>query len=65
MPKESRDTRKVITRLQQDGWIARKGKGDHVNFYKPGCTMIVTIDTGAKEVDPNIYRKIKRIAGWD
>lgn len=64
MPKESRDTRKVMARLQREGWIARKGKGDHVNFQKPDNPMIITIDTGKKEVDKNIYRAISKIAGW-
>ena len=65
MEKESRDTRKVMTKLQREGWIARRGKGDHVNFFKPGTAQLITIDTGKKEVDKNIYRKIKRIVGWE
>ncbi len=65
MKKESRDTRKVVTRLQQEGWIARKGKGDHMNFFKPGNPDLITIDTGKKEVDKNIYRRIKKTAGWE
>lgn len=63
-PKESRDTRKVMARLADDGWIMRPGKGDHVNFHKPGIVELITIDTGKKEVDANIYRRIKKIAGW-
>ncbi|WP_367268765.1 type II toxin-antitoxin system HicA family toxin [uncultured Adlercreutzia sp.] len=63
-PKETRDTRKVMARLASEGWIMRAGKGDHVNFFKPGTPALITIDTGPKEVDANIYRKIKRIAGW-
>lgn len=65
MEKESRDTRKVMARLQREGWVARKGKGDHVNFFKSTIAQLITIDTGKKEVDKNIYRKIKRIAGWE
>ena len=63
-PRESHDTRKVMTRLSQDGWIMRRGKGDHVNFFKPDVPLLITIDTGKKEIDPNIYRKIARMAGW-
>lgn len=43
----------------------RKGKGDHVNFFKKGNPNLITIDTGEKEVDKNIYRKIKEYAGWE
>ncbi|WP_304426813.1 type II toxin-antitoxin system HicA family toxin [uncultured Adlercreutzia sp.] len=53
-----------MARLANEGWIMRAGKGDHVNFFKPGIPALITIDTGPKEVDANIYRKIKRIAGW-
>lgn len=63
-PKESRDTRKVMARLLEDGWIMRDGKGDHVNFFKPQIPALITIDTGRKEVDANIYRRIKKIAEW-
>lgn len=43
----------------------RKGKGDHVNFFKEGSSYLITIDTGKKEVDKNIYRKVKEYAGWE
>ncbi|WP_080803313.1 type II toxin-antitoxin system HicA family toxin [Arabiibacter massiliensis] len=65
MPKESRDTRKVASRLVQEGWVKRRGKGDHANFSKPGNPRLITLDMGEKEVDKNIYRAIKSIAGWE
>ena len=65
MPRESRDTRKTTTRLMRDGWLKRQGKGYHANFYKPGLPTLITLDMGKKEIDKNIYRAIKRIAGWD
>lgn len=63
-PKESRDTPKVMARLRSEGWLWRQGKGDHVNFYKPGCPDLITIDTGEKQVKKPIYNRIKKIAGW-
>lgn len=63
--KESRDTRKVISRLQREGWIMRQGKGDHINFFMPESSQIITIDSGKKEIDKNIYKKIRKIAGWE
>lgn len=65
MPKESRDTRKVIARLLREGWIMRQGKGDHMNFHKPGCPDLITIDTGEKQIKKPIYNRIKKIVGWD
>ena len=65
MPKDSRDTRKVIARLCREGWITRQGKGDHVNFSRPGFHGIITIDSGEKQVKKPIYNRIKRITGWD
>ena len=67
MPKqrsESRDTRKVIARLRREGWSMRPGKGDHVNFSKPGVVELITIDVGKKEVPKPIYNKIGEVAGW-
>ena len=63
--KESRDVRKVTSRLEREGWQNRKGKGDHVNFFKRGNPFLITIDMGRKEVDRNIYKRIGKIAGWD
>lgn len=67
MPKqlgESRDTRKVMARLVRDGWVMRPGKGDHVNFSKPGSAVLITIDTGRKELPKPIYARVKEAAGW-
>lgn len=62
--KDSRDVRKVTARLKREGWESRKGKGDHVNFFKQVNPCLITIDTGKKEVDRNIYKRIGKIAGW-
>lgn len=67
MPKQrsmSRDTRKVMSRLSHEGWVMRPGKGDHVNFAKPGVPDIITIDVGRKEVPKPIISRIKETAGW-
>ncbi|WP_295994702.1 type II toxin-antitoxin system HicA family toxin [uncultured Adlercreutzia sp.] len=67
MPKQSREshsTRKVMARLNREGWIMRNGKGDHINFFKPDVPALITIDTGKKEVLPSIYQKIAKLAGW-
>lgn len=65
MARGSRDTRKVIARLEREGWVARTGKGDHLNFCKAGNPCLITIDAGKKELDKAIYGKVKRMAGWE
>ncbi len=61
---ENRDTKKVVQQLRQEGWIERRGKGDHVNFRKDGNPLLITIDTGKKEISKPIYNKIAKMAGW-
>ena len=63
-PKESRDTRKVVARLEREGWTGRPGKGDHVNYKKEGNPNLITIDMGQKEIPKRIYEDIKEKAGW-
>ncbi len=53
----------VIKRLETDGWVQRRGKGDHVNFNKPGHPVI-TVDAGANPIPIGTLRSIYRIAGW-
>ena len=43
----------------------RKGKGDHVNFTKQGIRIVVTIDTGVREILVGTLRSIYRLAGWE
>jgi predicted RNA binding protein YcfA (HicA-like mRNA interferase family) len=55
--------RDVIRRLIDDGWLERKGKGDHRNFVKSGHG-VVTIDTGVREIPIGTLRNVYRLAGW-
>ena len=67
MPKqepETRDTRKVYARLVQEGWTPRPGKGDHINFKKPGVKEMITLDMGKKRVPTGEYERMAKIAGW-
>ena len=54
----------VMSRLADEGRIARQGKGDHVNYRKPGCLYVITIDSGEKEVPKGTYARIAKMAGW-
>jgi predicted RNA binding protein YcfA (HicA-like mRNA interferase family) len=55
----------IMKRLITDGWAARKGKGDHVNFTKPGVRFVVTVDTRVREIPIGTLRSIYRLAGWN
>lgn len=59
-PEKPEDVRK---RLLADGWIERKGRGDHRNFNKPGVPLVITLDM-AREVTIGMLRSIYRKAGW-
>lgn len=62
--RKTETAKEVMRRLESDGWQARGGKGDHVNYFKPGVAQIITIDTGRREIGFGILRRIYRIAGW-
>lgn len=57
-------TKDIVKRLEAEGWSARGGKGDHVNYTKPGVRQLITIDSGRREIGFGILRRIYRIAGW-
>ena len=62
---QSRDTRKIVARLEREGWLKRAGKGDHVNFFKPNNPNLITIDMGRKEVGKRALKEIGKKAGWE
>ena len=49
--------------LVYDGWARRPGRGDHVNFVKPGHRLLVTIDMGAAEIPKGTMGNILRQLG--
>ena len=53
----------VVKMLLADGWLHRKGKGDHRNFTKAGFKT-VTVDMGVREIPTGTLRAIYRTAGW-
>lgn len=54
----------VVRRLEADGWVGQRGKGDHLNFKKPGHRHLVTVDTSVREIPIGTLRSIFRAAGW-
>jgi predicted RNA binding protein YcfA (HicA-like mRNA interferase family) len=65
MPKRKPQTpQEIRKRLLADGWKERAGRGDHVNFNKPGVPLVITVDMGVREVPIGTLRSIYRKAGW-
>jgi len=54
----------VVRRLEAEGWKRRAGRGDHVNFNKPGHPYVITVDMGVREIPIGTLRSIYRKAGW-
>ncbi len=63
MPKIETNTRKVIARLEKDGWV-NIGGGSHdrfVNDAQPG--VMITVPRH-RELSPGVARSIAKAAGW-
>jgi predicted RNA binding protein YcfA (HicA-like mRNA interferase family) len=54
----------VCRRLEREGWQRRAGRGDHVNYNKPGRPAVITVDMGMNEIPLGTLRSIYRKAGW-
>jgi predicted RNA binding protein YcfA (HicA-like mRNA interferase family) len=55
----------VRKKLLTNGWVERAGRGDHINFNKPGHPFVITIDMGVREIPIGTLRSIYRKAGWE
>ena len=54
------DSRKVIKRLELDGWTLVRIKGSHHHFKHPEVPEIITV----KHLTPGLVASIYKIAGW-
>ena len=61
MPLET-DSRKVIKRLNSEGWTFRRAKGSHHRFEKG--KLRVTVVHPRKDMSIGTARAIARAAGW-
>lgn len=61
MPRFEDDRRKIIARLEADGWTNIDGK-EHDNFVKPGQRMIQV--PRHRTVTKGVARSISKAAGW-
>ena len=59
------DSREIIRRLEQDGWVERNVRGSHHHFIHPENTGVVTVPHPRKDIAVGTLRSIYRQAGWD
>ena len=59
------DSREVIRRLRQDGWMLRNVRGSHHNFVHRDRPGVTTIQHPRKDIPTGTLRNIFRQAGWD
>jgi predicted RNA binding protein YcfA (HicA-like mRNA interferase family) len=57
-----RDTKKIVKRLEAEGWEFISAKGSHHKFRKQGRTIIVPHPN--KDLPVGTARNIAKLAGW-
>jgi predicted RNA binding protein YcfA (HicA-like mRNA interferase family) len=63
MPLVETNTRKIIARLLQDGWLSVGGT-KHDKFEHPQRPDVMMIVPRHREQSPGVARSIARLAGW-
>ena len=59
------NSREIIQKLRDDGWVLHHTKGDHYQFKHPEKTGEVTVPHPKKDIAIGTLRNIFRQAGWD
>lgn len=59
------NSRQVIKKLKDDGWLLHHIKGDHRQFKHPEKPGKVTVPHPKKDIAMGTLRNIFRQAGWD
>jgi predicted RNA binding protein YcfA (HicA-like mRNA interferase family) len=57
------DTRKIISRLLQAGWV-NDGGSKHDKFEHPDRPGILIVVPRHRQQSPGVARSIARLAGW-
>ena len=57
-------SREIVRRLEADGWIHVRTKGDHYQFKHPVKAGLVTVPHPKKDLPIGTLRSIYRQAGW-
>jgi len=59
-----RDSRKLIRRLEREGWVLQRVTGSHHTFSHPDHTHVITLSHPKKDLSIGQLRSIYRLAGW-
>jgi predicted RNA binding protein YcfA (HicA-like mRNA interferase family) len=59
------NSKEIIKRLEEDGWMCVGGKGDHRKFSHPSKPGHVVVPCPRKDVPIGTLRNIYRQAGWE
>ena len=62
MPTFESNTRKIIARLEQEGWV-HQGGGSHDIFRHPEKLGRIVVPRH-RELSPGVARSIAKVAGW-
>lgn len=57
-----RDSKKIVSRLQREGWTFASARGSHHKFTRDGATIIVPHPK--KNLPIGTARSIAKAAGW-
>lgn len=59
------NSKDIIKRLKDEGWVLHHVKGDHHQFKHPIQATKVTVPHPKKDLPIGTVRNIYRQAGWD
>lgn len=59
-----RDSRKLIQRLEREGWVLQRVTGSHHSFKHPDQPSVITVSHPVKDLSAGQVRSIYRLAGW-
>jgi predicted RNA binding protein YcfA (HicA-like mRNA interferase family) len=57
------NTRKIIARLEREGWVVERGK-EHDIFRNPGVQGLRIVVPRHRALSPGVARDIAKKAGW-
>lgn len=63
LPKSETNTKRIIARLERDGWI-KLPKGEHDKYEHPNKPGVLIVVPRHRELSPGVARQIARLAGW-
>jgi predicted RNA binding protein YcfA (HicA-like mRNA interferase family) len=63
MPMIERNTRKILQRIERDGWT-NVGGGKHDKYAHPARPGVLIIVPRHREQSPGVGKSIARLAGW-